>query len=88
MTGTTQDFIVNRADLSRTKWVSGPAPDDIALDKGQILAEIEKYAFTANNITYGAMRPSCGRDRARLRRVKDFTVISRCLPILSCSRKR
>ena len=52
MTGTTQDFIVNRADLSRTKWVTGPAPDDIALDKGQILAEIEKFAFTANNITY------------------------------------
>lgn len=52
MAAATQDFIVNRADLAKSKWVSGPAPEDIALDEGQVLAEIEKFAFTANNITY------------------------------------
>ncbi len=52
MTAATQDFIVNRADLAQTKWVSGPAPAEVALDEGQVLAEIEKFAFTANNITY------------------------------------
>ncbi|PKQ03703.1 MAG: DUF2855 domain-containing protein [Alphaproteobacteria bacterium HGW-Alphaproteobacteria-11] len=52
MTAATKDFIVNRADLSKSKWVSGPAPEDIALDEGQVLVEIEKFAFTANNITY------------------------------------
>ncbi|MEX1154655.1 DUF2855 family protein [Parvibaculum sp.] len=52
MTATTQDFIVNRADLAQTRWVNGPAPRDVALDEGQVLVEVEKFAFTANNITY------------------------------------
>jgi hypothetical protein len=46
------DFIVNRADLARTQWVAGPVDADSALDQGQVLVEIEKFAFTANNITY------------------------------------
>ena len=52
MTATTRDFIVNRADLAQTRWVSGPAPTEVTLDRGQVLVEIEKFAFTANNITY------------------------------------
>ncbi|MFU8764566.1 MAG: DUF2855 family protein, partial [Haliea sp.] len=52
MTATTRDFIVNRADLAQTRWVAGPALEAIALDAGQVLVEIEKFAFTANNITY------------------------------------
>lgn len=52
MTAATQDFIVNRADLAQTRWVSGPAPEELALDHGQVLVEIEKFAFTSNNITY------------------------------------
>tara|TARA_R110002110_G_scaffold108904_2_gene271778 strand:- start:6754 stop:7848 length:1095 start_codon:yes stop_codon:yes gene_type:complete len=52
MSVTTQDFIVNRSDLAQTRWVSGPAPAEVSLERGQILAEVEKFAFTANNITY------------------------------------
>ncbi len=49
---TSRDFTVNRSDLSQTRWVEGPDPKEIVLDEGQVLAEIEKFAFTANNITY------------------------------------
>ncbi len=49
---TTRDFVVNRTDLSRTRWVEGPEAAGIALDEGQIQVEVEKFAFTANNITY------------------------------------
>jgi hypothetical protein len=52
MTGSTQDFIVNRSNLAQTRWVKGPAPSELALAGGQLLVEIEKFAFTANNITY------------------------------------
>ncbi|MDO8862090.1 DUF2855 family protein [Haliea sp. E1-2-M8] len=52
MTAATQDFIVNRTDLTQARWVRGPAPTEVALDQGQVLVEIEKFAFTANNITY------------------------------------
>lgn len=52
MSVTTQDFIVNRSDLVQTRWVSGLAPAEVSLERGQILAEVEKFAFTANNTTY------------------------------------
>ena len=46
------DFLVDRRDLQRCRW-SDPA-DDIALEPGpgEILVEIERFSFTANNITY------------------------------------
>jgi hypothetical protein len=46
------DFIVNRADLTQTQWVKGPVDANVAVGQGQVLVEIEKFAFTANNITY------------------------------------
>jgi hypothetical protein len=52
MTGITRDFIVNRSNLAQTRWVNGPASAELALDDGQVLVEIEKFAFTSNNITY------------------------------------
>lgn len=43
-----REFVVSRADLSQSKWVERTAE----VEDGQILVEIEKFAFTANNITY------------------------------------
>ncbi|MEQ8268110.1 MAG: DUF2855 family protein [Parvibaculum sp.] len=43
-----REFVVNRGDLARSQWVAREAE----VEDGQILAEIEKFAFTANNITY------------------------------------
>jgi hypothetical protein len=45
-----QDFIVNRADLREAKMVDAPNAD---LQDGQVLLEVERFALTANNISYG-----------------------------------
>lgn len=49
---TSLDLIVNKSDLTQIDWVAGPAQDQITLADGQILVRVEKFAFTANNITY------------------------------------
>jgi hypothetical protein len=50
---TAQRFEVARADLQRTRWV--PDPDATrALADGEVRLEVERYALTANNITYAA----------------------------------
>ncbi|MGH2806922.1 MAG: DUF2855 family protein [Actinomycetota bacterium] len=46
------DLLVRRDDLRDVKLVSAPDPDEIALDPGGVLLRIEKFGFTANNITY------------------------------------
>lgn len=43
-----REFVVNRPDYGQTKWVERRAE----VEDGQVLAEIEKFALTANNITY------------------------------------
>lgn len=43
-----REFIVNRQDFSKAQWVTRTAE----LEDGQVIAEIEKFALTANNITY------------------------------------
>lgn len=48
---------VKKADLPQAEWHSAPAPE---LADGQILLEIEKYALTANNITYAAVGDGFG----------------------------
>lgn len=53
------DLIVRRDDLSVCKFVSGEGPkDDLA--PGQVQLRIEKFAFTANNVTYGAYGDTIG----------------------------
>jgi NADPH:quinone reductase-like Zn-dependent oxidoreductase len=44
------DFLVNRSDWHATKFVEGSAPTD--LSPGQVLFRIDRFAFTANNISY------------------------------------
>jgi Protein of unknown function (DUF2855) len=51
MTEQTRDFLVHRNDLTRTKWVSTPIPE---LRDGEVLLRIDRFGFTANNVTYAA----------------------------------
>lgn len=48
---------LKKTDLPKSEWHSTPAPE---LADGQILLEIEKYALTANNITYAAVGDGFG----------------------------
>ncbi len=54
------DFLVDRRDLSRTEFRSSPAPDMIELAPGEVLLEVERFSFTANNITYGVVGDQLG----------------------------
>ncbi|MBL8479806.1 MAG: DUF2855 family protein [Sterolibacteriaceae bacterium] len=47
----TLDFLVRKDQLSRTELRTVPAP---ALDAGQVRLRVDKFALTANNITYAA----------------------------------
>ncbi len=49
------DFLVNRADLSRVRWEPTQIRADEPLDPGAALLQIERFSFTANNITYGLL---------------------------------
>ena len=51
------DFIVNRANLRDGKFVTTQLPE---LKQGQVLLHVDKFALTANNITYGAAGDSIG----------------------------
>jgi hypothetical protein len=51
MTAST-DFIVSRGDLRQAEIVRTPLPP---LDAGQVLVRVDHFAFTANNVTYGAV---------------------------------
>ncbi|HAP59726.1 MAG TPA: DUF2855 domain-containing protein, partial [Cytophagales bacterium] len=45
------DFIVDQKDLSNTQTLEKTYPEELAPD--QVLLKVDKFAFTANNITYG-----------------------------------
>ncbi|MEO1169318.1 MAG: DUF2855 family protein [Pseudomonadota bacterium] len=49
---TSTDFLVNKAKLDDTRIAESDLGD---LEDGQILLEVEKFALTANNITYAVM---------------------------------
>lgn len=46
------DFLVKKADLKETRFVS--SPETRALKANDILLKIEHFAFTSNNVTYAA----------------------------------
>jgi NADPH:quinone reductase-like Zn-dependent oxidoreductase len=50
MPGQSLDFLVNRANWHETRFVEGPVPGDLA--PGQVLFRVDRFAFTANNISY------------------------------------
>lgn len=50
MAGESLDFLVNRADWHKTRFVEHAAPAE--LSAGQVLFRVDRFAFTANNISY------------------------------------
>jgi hypothetical protein len=46
------DFVVKRGDLSECRFVPTLAPEEVALDAGEALVAIDRFALTANNVTY------------------------------------
>jgi len=48
-------FIVARRDLKDCKFVETPLPDEGALPDEALLIKIDRFAFTANNITYAML---------------------------------
>ena len=54
---TSTDFIIDRKNLREGKFATTALP---ALTAGQVLAKVDKFALTANNITYGAAGDSIG----------------------------
>jgi hypothetical protein len=49
------DFIVARRDLQQCKFIETRLPDANALPDGALLVKIDRFAFTANNITYAQL---------------------------------
>jgi hypothetical protein len=49
------DFIVARQDLHDCKFIETRLPDANALPAETLLVEVERFAFTANNITYATL---------------------------------
>jgi uncharacterized protein DUF2855 len=54
------DFLVDRSDLRRTSVASAQLPDGSELLAGEVLLEIEKYGFSANNVTYATLGETMG----------------------------
>jgi hypothetical protein len=54
------DFVVSRPDLRRSAFVPGRHSAESTLDPGQVLVRIDRFAFTANNVTYGAVGDMIG----------------------------
>jgi hypothetical protein len=48
------DVLIDRHDFSKTRRVAGAVDEDTELSDGQVLLGLEKFALTANNISYAA----------------------------------
>jgi hypothetical protein len=53
-------FEVDRADLRRTRWTDETVPPVDALGPDQIAVRVERFALTANNVTYGVLGERLG----------------------------
>lgn len=49
------DFVVDEADLSRFRFRQSPALPDADLHPNEVLIRVEKFGFSANNITYAVL---------------------------------
>jgi len=55
------EFQTHKNDITKTRLVNtGNRADDFALGEGEVLAKIERFSFTANNVTYGAIGEQIG----------------------------
>ncbi|WCL49699.1 DUF2855 family protein [Leptospira sp. GIMC2001] len=53
-------FVVNKKNIKEYKFISETISSQAAISEGQVLLEIEKLSFTANNITYANLGDSFG----------------------------
>jgi hypothetical protein len=49
------DFVVARDDLQQCKTIETQLPDADALPADALLVKVDRFAFTANNITYAVL---------------------------------
>ena len=49
------DFLVQRDDLRRTKIAAAPGAGERPLEPGRVLLKVERFGFSANNITYATL---------------------------------
>jgi hypothetical protein len=49
------DFVVARSDLQRCKLIETAIPDAARLPEDALLLKVDRFAFTANNITYAVL---------------------------------
>ena len=59
-TATTADYRVRRDDYSKGEFVTGPKSEEIELGPDEALLRVDKFAFTANNITYAVVGEMIG----------------------------
>ncbi len=52
------DLFVRQDDPRRFRFVESSAPEPAALAEGEVLARIEKFGFSANNVTYAVLGKS------------------------------
>jgi hypothetical protein len=55
MTAETFDFVVRKDDLKSFSFLPAPAAEGIDLADGEVVLKIDRFAFTANNVTYGVV---------------------------------
>ncbi len=46
------DFLVNRSNLADCRFAPAPADADVELAPGEVLVAVDRFALTANNVTY------------------------------------
>ena len=49
------DFVVARHDFQQCKFIETAIPDAAQLPEGALLLKVDRFAFTANNITYAVL---------------------------------
>lgn len=49
------DFLVRRDDLATIRWDAAATRADAPLDDGEVMLAVERYSFTANNVTYARL---------------------------------
>ena len=55
------EFQTHKNDITKTRLVDvGNHADDFTLADGEILVKVERFSFTANNVTYGAVGEQIG----------------------------
>src|SRR5215216_7339044 len=55
VSSTALDFLVRRDDLRQTSLAAAPDACEIDLRPGEILLAIDRFGFSANNVTYAAL---------------------------------